>query len=114
MVSSTKKAMTGEERELEEIASFKQQLAMKRKKAQESLKQVKMSASYKPTESQLKPTVPVEFSFKTDSRLKKPKHESDAEERNPADFTKTLRANTSECEVRIHHQICLYVVVFLM
>ncbi|XP_041377043.1 targeting protein for Xklp2 homolog isoform X2 [Gigantopelta aegis] len=95
MASNSKKVLTTEEKELEQIASFRQQLAMKRKQAQASLKVVKLSSEYKPFPSQVKPTIPVDFSFKTDKRIKQHGQEANTQETNPSDFTKMLRSNTA-------------------
>lgn len=59
-----------EDLEMEKIAQLREELAKKRKQAQESYKKAITAYNYKPALSAREATVPKEFHFTTDTRIK--------------------------------------------
>ncbi|KAJ8302828.1 hypothetical protein KUTeg_019224 [Tegillarca granosa] len=79
-----------EEKELEQIAYLRNELAKNRKLAQESYKKAVSATSYMPVQSKKEPTMPQEFHFKTDSRIKTHGMET-RQEYKEKDFVANLR-----------------------
>ena len=86
-----------EEKELETIAQFRQKLSKQLKQNQESYKKAVVAPNYVPPHSKTKPTMPQEFKFKTDERIKNPPAEVNST--SPVDYVRTLRSETSKAAV---------------
>ncbi|PVD20655.1 hypothetical protein C0Q70_18813 [Pomacea canaliculata] len=96
--SGSSKVKTTEELELEHIKQMKKELKHKLRLAQESYKKAMTGApcAVRPAHSSRDLTVPQEFHFHTDARLKSQSNEEKnaTEEKTAADFVKSLRSHT--------------------
>lgn len=88
-----------EQKELETIAQFRQKLSKQLKQNQESFKKAVVAPSYVPPHSKAKPTLPHEFKFETDNRIKNQSSDPQSGS-SPVDYVRTLRSN-SKSEVSI-------------
>ena len=68
---------SSEQLELERIKQLKKRAAMQRQLAEHSLQLAKSSVPYHPVKSSTKATLPTEFSFATDSRIKQQEVKAD-------------------------------------
>ncbi|KAK7483069.1 hypothetical protein BaRGS_00025732 [Batillaria attramentaria] len=81
--------------ELERIEQMKKELQHKRRMAQESYKKAMAKTAYVVPHSTKDPTLPQEFRFQTDTRLKSAADDKKAgEEKSVGDFVKMLRSRT--------------------
>lgn len=93
--SSSSKAKSTEELELERIGQLKKELQHKRRLAQESYKKaMSKTAAYVVPHTTKSPTLPQEFHFETDTRLKSAADDKKVSEMSAGDFVKTLRSRT--------------------
>ncbi|XP_033755054.1 LOW QUALITY PROTEIN: targeting protein for Xklp2 homolog [Pecten maximus] len=84
-----------EERELETIALMRNELAKKRKLAQESYKKAMTGSANQPVVATKLPTKPQGFQFQTDSRIKSAHPMETRSESKDRDFVETLRSSTT-------------------
>lgn len=85
---------------MERIEHFKNQLALKRKQAADSLRCVKSSTGYQPIRSAQAPTLPASFQFATDDRLKDTAVEKKSEK--TLDFVAGLRGHSTSPVRQLH------------
>lgn len=110
--SGSSKVKTTEELELEHIKQMKKELKHKLRLAQESYKKAMTGApcAVRPAHSSRDLTVPQEFHFHTDARLKSQSNEEKnaTEEKTAADFVKSLRSHTLVSSVSLLSMKILY------
>ena len=94
---STSKTKSTEELEMERIKQLKKELQHKRLMAQESYKKA-MSKAVPVAVHSKDPTIPQEFQFQTDKRLKTQAEKT--EDKSVGDFVKSLRSRTVVSPVR--------------
>lgn len=94
----TSKTKSTEELEMERIKQLKKELQHKRLMAQESFKKAMSKAVPVAVHSNRDPTVPQEFQFQTDRRLKMQAEK--AEDKSVSDFVRSLRSRTAVSPVR--------------
>ena len=82
-----------EEKEMEEIAHLRKELAKKRRLAQQSYQKSMTSTSYIPSHSSKEPTMPVDFQFSTDTRIKS---QGSEQMEKSTDFVRSLRSSSRE------------------
>lgn len=90
-----------EERELETIAMLRNELAKKRKLAQESYKKSKTGPACVPVHSHKMPTMPQEFQFQTDTRVKSNHGMETRNGSRERDFAYSLRSGAATASVSI-------------
>ncbi|KAK3085599.1 hypothetical protein FSP39_005973 [Pinctada imbricata] len=92
-MSKPDRVMNAEEKELEEIAHMRKELAKKRAMSQKSYQKAMTSSGYVPHHSKKEPTMPVDIHFSTDARIKA---QPVVPNEKPADFTRSLRSSSKE------------------
>ncbi|XP_060066423.1 targeting protein for Xklp2 homolog [Ylistrum balloti] len=91
-----------EERELETIAMMRNELAKKRKLAQESYKKAMTGSACQPVQAHKLPTRPTEFQFQTDSRIKSTHAMETRSESKEKDFVESLRSSSTTKTSPLH------------